>query len=136
MQAAGQVASAPLFSSEEFGYGGQRFGRAFDPSEITGDHGVAAGLELFYTDFPRYKSFEFMPFAFVDMGKVWNEDAGVGSSTAASAGFGLNVTHPKSGISASVGMAWPLIREVESPLHGNGSSPRAYFQLRKSFATR
>ena len=42
----GQVASSPLFSSEEFGYGGQAFGRAYDPSDITGDHGVAAGFRV------------------------------------------------------------------------------------------
>ncbi|MBU3656125.1 MAG: ShlB/FhaC/HecB family hemolysin secretion/activation protein, partial [Alphaproteobacteria bacterium] len=38
-QLAGQLASDPLLVSEEFGYGGSSLGRAYDPSEISGDHG-------------------------------------------------------------------------------------------------
>lgn len=44
----GQQTSNILFSSEEFGYGGQTLGRAYDSSEITGDQGLAGGLELRY----------------------------------------------------------------------------------------
>jgi hemolysin activation/secretion protein len=38
--ASGQLATDPLYSSEQFGYGGQAFGRAYDNSEITGDEGI------------------------------------------------------------------------------------------------
>ncbi|MGI9214619.1 MAG: ShlB/FhaC/HecB family hemolysin secretion/activation protein, partial [Gammaproteobacteria bacterium] len=37
----GQYADSSVFSSEEFGYGGQTFGRAFDSNEISGDHGLS-----------------------------------------------------------------------------------------------
>ena len=42
----GQYAFDPLLSTEEVGFGGTAYDRAFDPSEITGDHGLAVKLEL------------------------------------------------------------------------------------------
>ena len=44
----GQVASRALLSSEEFGIGGPRFGRAYDYSERRGDNGVTGMAELRY----------------------------------------------------------------------------------------
>lgn len=44
----GQIASDELYSSEEFSVGGDSFLTAFDPAEITGDHGIAGRLELHY----------------------------------------------------------------------------------------
>ncbi len=38
-----------LLSGEEFGVGGSQYGRPFDGSEITGDKGIAAKVELTYT---------------------------------------------------------------------------------------
>ena len=39
--AMGQYAANPLLSAEEFRVGGARFGRAYNPSEISGDDGAA-----------------------------------------------------------------------------------------------
>lgn len=47
-QVSGQWAVNDLLASEEFGVGGETFGRAYDSSEITGDHGWAGSLELRY----------------------------------------------------------------------------------------
>jgi hemolysin activation/secretion protein len=44
-QIRGQYAFNPLLSSEEFGYGGNTIGRAFNASEIVGDHGVSGTVE-------------------------------------------------------------------------------------------
>ena len=46
--AAGQFSERPLLSVEEFALGGNRIGRAFDFNEVTGDRGVAAGVEMAY----------------------------------------------------------------------------------------
>jgi hemolysin activation/secretion protein len=42
----GQYAFTPLLVPEQCGYGGRVFGRAFDPSELLGDHCVMASAEL------------------------------------------------------------------------------------------
>ena len=44
--ATGQVAANKLTTTEQFGVGGQDYGRGYDPSEIIGDHGVAGKAEL------------------------------------------------------------------------------------------
>jgi hemolysin activation/secretion protein len=45
----GQATSSNLLSSEEFAFGGEQFGRAYDPSELVGDEGIAGKVELRYT---------------------------------------------------------------------------------------
>ncbi len=129
---AGQVASDPLFSSEEFGYGGQRFGRAYDPSEITGDNGIAASVELRYLGItPRYETY-MIPFAFYDQGKVWNLDTNGADADASSAGLGAHIIH-ESGVEGMVGLAWPLGKKIENPIYGNSGSPRLMAQLSFKF---
>ncbi len=131
-KAAGQMASAPLFSSEEFGYGGQDYGRAYDPSEITGDHGIALGLELRYLELDPWHNISLTPYGFYDIGKVWNEDSDGETISASSFGSGLRLAHT-TGISADVGIAWPLTKSVNNPLYGNGKNPRFMLQLGYSF---
>lgn len=89
----GQYAFSSLLSPEEFGYGGRDFGRAFRPSEITGDHGVAGSLELRYRNagFGFLRSYE--PYVFIDAGKVWrrSEQFLVRQSSGATGGGGLRL---------------------------------------------
>lgn len=131
-QVGGQLASGPLFSSEEFGYGGPVFGRAYDPSEFTGDHGVAASLELRYQGIPEWQEVSVSPYAFYDIGKVWNEDSGGVDESAATAGLGLRFRHSY-GLSANVGLAWPLTQDIENPIYGGSRSPRLLLQLGHQF---
>jgi hemolysin activation/secretion protein len=131
-QLSAQAASAPLFSAEEFGYGGQGFGRAYDPSEITGDHGVAAALELRYVGLKNWREAQITPYAFYDIGKVWNEDRGSVPESAASVGLGARMSH-SSGVSANLGLAWPLTRPAGTPLYGDGDSPRLLLQFGYGF---
>ena len=131
-QLSGQLASGPLFSSEEFGYGGQNFGRAYDPSDITGDHGLAASLELRYVGLKPWQKFSFQPYTFYDVGKVWNEDNDGVDVSAASAGVGVRLSH-HSGMGGNIGLAWPLTKAISSPLYGNGKSPRVNLQLNYGF---
>ena len=46
VEANGQYAFSQLLAAEEFGIGGARFGCGYDPSELTGDHGLVGRAEL------------------------------------------------------------------------------------------
>lgn len=131
----GQYAPHPLLSSQEFGYGGVKVGRAYDSSEITGDQGVTAGLELSYNNINPINALNFSitPFAFYDIGKVWNEDTGGESLSAASAGFGVDYQFRNS-INGTLQVAWPLTKNIDTPTMGGGvNGPRFLFDIKKSF---
>lgn len=129
---AGQWASSPLFSSEEFGLGGQEFGRAYDPSEFTGDHGVAGSVELRYDGFVPRMDIQVTPYAYYDLGKVWNIGTTQPDASAASAGVGLYFQHDK-GVSGSLGVASPLTAKPGTPLYGDNSGPRINMQMKYVF---
>lgn len=69
----GQYAMTPLLVPEECGYGGRFFGRAYNPSELIGDHCWQALAELRY-DIPVTMAQLTLAqlYAFVDHGKVYN----------------------------------------------------------------
>lgn len=131
---AGQLASKALYSSEEFGYGGQSFGRAFDSSELTGDKGVSASVEVRYRGLKTPDYIAVQPYAFYDIGAVWNLDQGdTGRESGASAGAGLRFA-TQWNISGSVELAFPLTRSVESPIYeGNSNGPRLSLRVAKEF---
>lgn len=122
----------PLLASEEFGLGGAQFGRAYDPSELTGDDGWAARAELQYNDpipFELIRGYQL--YAFYDGGVVYNHDAGSErSESLASAGVGtrFNLTDQ---ISGYVELAVPLTRGVQgvSTEPDEQDDPRIFFSL-------
>lgn len=74
---AGQVANRPLLAAEEFAVGGMRFGRAFEPSELTGDRGWTGSAELRWANPVRLdERLDTELFAFADTGVVWNDQLG------------------------------------------------------------
>jgi len=129
----GQWASAPLHASEEFGFGGQNFGRAYDSSEITGDSGVASSFELRYQGLPSRYNISVMPYMFYDIGKVWNKDRGSEAPVSASStGAGFRVA-TDIGLNANLGFAVPLTRDISTPLNGHKQGPRYMFQMSYDF---
>jgi hemolysin activation/secretion protein len=97
----GQYAFNPLLVPEQCGYGGRFFGRAYDPSQLLGDHCVETLVEMRY-DLPRFKSMPWLTqaqlYGFGDYGKLWVLGPGfidpstggiAGNFTAASAGGGV-----------------------------------------------
>ena len=134
LNAAGQVSSGALYSSEEFGYGGQPYGRAYDASEITGDHGVSASAELQYHGIETPETVHVAPYLFYDIGAVWNEDEGQSAhESGASAGVGARISADP-GITLNVGVAFPLTRDIAAPVYGGSSEdPRFFFQITKEF---
>ncbi|MFZ4541228.1 MAG: ShlB/FhaC/HecB family hemolysin secretion/activation protein [Rickettsiales bacterium] len=134
VQVSGQISSGPLYSSEEFGYGGQSFGRAYDTSEIVGDEGVAGSLELRYGGWRDLQPINLEPYAFYDIGVVTNEDIGQSArDSASSAGVGVRFATVY-GQSGNIGIAMPLTRDTLAPIYGgNPSSPRLMLQIRHVF---
>lgn len=130
----GQKASGSLYSSEEFGFGGQSFGRAYDQSEITGDEGVAASLEMRYHGVPSWHAISMMPYGFYDIGKVWNRNSSqTAAISASSAGLGMRLNH-ENGMSGSLQMAVPMTKDRSAPIYGNnGANPRLGVQFGYAF---
>ena len=84
-----------LLSAEQFGYGGSQFGPAYDFSELVGDDGVAAGLELrFGRELDGWGLKAYQLFTGCDVGLVWNDAEGSRSvrDSLASIGGGIRLT--------------------------------------------
>ena len=110
-----QYAFNELLAPEEFAYGGEQFGRAYDVAEIVGDSGVAFKIDLRYTvptTWPIAR--EVMPYVFYGIGAVYQRGAPsdeVAWSSAANIGAGVRVTGEK-GFSGYLEAAAPLTKIV------------------------
>ncbi len=94
----GQFAFSKLVIAQQYAFGGEQYGRAFDPAEIVGDHGIAAKIEPQYsfTGIPPFID-TFQAYTYYDFGHVSRIDppAGVASrATAAATGIGLRYFAP------------------------------------------
>lgn len=123
LRISGQYSATPLLASEEFGFGGIAAGRAFDPSEFTGDKGVSALIEMRYMSLNTLHSVKTIPFVYYDAAKIWNYNLDNSAIFASSAGLGLKFLSDY-GIVGDVTVAWPLANEQGAPRWGNGKSPR------------
>jgi hemolysin activation/secretion protein len=128
-----QYAFEKLLASEEFGTGGSSFGRGYDPSEITGDQGIALGLELQRAFDVKMKFLRgLQAYAFLDYGTVWNriQTSTIGKQqelTSTGIGTRFNLTKHLSGY---VELAKPLNRVVAS--EGNKDA-RVFFSLSATY---
>ena len=111
----GQLSNAALLASEEFGVGGSSYGRGFDPSEITGEDGVAGKVELQWN--PAWETTWMtgsQVFGFWDAGKVWNDDVVPDDvETLASAGLGFRADLVYD-VQTELYVAVPLTRDVQA----------------------
>lgn len=130
--ALGQYSFDPLFSAEEMAIGGGQIGRAYDPSELTGDSGYGIAAEL------RYQiSFEAQGvpigmqfYTFGDHAEVFNK-SGSGQPDAE------DLTSYGGGIRVSLPDELTLGGEVAIPTHrllrNSKNDPRFFFNLVKRF---
>lgn len=132
--ATGQYSLDPLLSAEEFSLGGANFGQAYDPSELTGDHGAAARIELRYGDITSFDYFNsYQLYTYYDIGAVWQKTSAVNTTSnrqsLSDAGVGVrfNITNY---VSADTQLAVPLTRDVAT--NGN-DSPNVFFRLTARF---
>jgi hemolysin activation/secretion protein len=72
LSSAGQIASGPMYLSQQFYLGGLAFGRGYGAAEVSGDNGIAGSLELRFDQKLNYKYWTgFQLYSFVDSGLVW-----------------------------------------------------------------
>ncbi|MEM6780566.1 MAG: ShlB/FhaC/HecB family hemolysin secretion/activation protein, partial [Pseudomonadota bacterium] len=131
----GQWSADPLLSSEEFSVGGIGLGRGYDPSEITGDDGIAAKAELqwnspYATDLDYIDGYQV--YSFFDVGTVWDQDPTTNdqkrdSISSTGAGVRVNFTGQTQ---ADLAVAFPLTRDVQTQ---GDRDPKVYFGLNKRF---
>lgn len=131
--ASGQLSNNALLSSEEFGVGGQSFGRGYDPSEIVGDEGFAGKAEIQWRE-PAPLSWvdDYQLYGFYDFGRVWNVDPTTNAdktNSLASVGVGVRADFPEN-VKAGVSLARPLTRDVETQ---RDDDTRVFFNLSKGF---
>jgi hemolysin activation/secretion protein len=131
ISAAGQIASGPLFTSQQFYLGGAAFGRGYGSAEISGDNGAAGSLEL---RFDQKLNFQYLTgyqlYGFVDAGAAWNDGFGYKdglSLTSAGAGarFFLGAD-----LQADIAVAFPLSYRAPD---NSSRSARLLFSLSNSF---
>jgi hemolysin activation/secretion protein len=129
--AVAQLTDDSLLASEEFGLGGVQYGRAYDPSEITGDEGVAGKVELFYTLPPQgFATIE--PYVYYEGGEVSQNEPLPGEPRRASlesAGIGVRIGF-NDRFGASIEYAQPLGRDVAAEGNDDG---RFFFSLSAAF---
>jgi hemolysin activation/secretion protein len=124
----GQYALTQLLSGEEFAYGGSQFGRGYGSSEITGDHGIAALVELQhrpnlqakYVNNPQF-------YASYDFGSVWAIDTETrfDKRTAASAALGVRFDVTRR-FSIDTQLAKPLTRPISEFNDSSSNNPRGF----------
>jgi len=92
----GQYAFTNLLAPEQFAYGGDQFGRAYDAAELLGDSGLALKAELRYNDRGTGLLRDYMLYAFADHGQIRRRTPLVGearnqSAEAVGAGIRFNI---------------------------------------------
>ena len=127
LASAGQTASGPLFTSQQFYLGGLAFGRGYGSAEISGDNGIAGSVELRFDQKTSYQYLSgYQLYGFVDTGLAWNDgyrpSDGL-SLTSAGGGVRFFLTE---GLQADIGVAAPLsYRAPDNP----GRGARVLFSL-------
>jgi hemolysin activation/secretion protein len=124
---AGQWASGPLFTSQQFYLGGAAFGRGYGSAEISGDNGIAGSVELRFDQRLNWRYLSgYQLYSFVDSGAAWNDGFGISDGLSlTSAGGGIRF-FLWDGLQADIGGAVPLsYRAPDNP----GRGARVLFSL-------
>lgn len=131
-----QKANGAVLSSEEFGVGGASSGRGYDPSEITGDDGIAGQAEVQWNNpftLPAAGYIENVQFyGFADAGTVWNDDATTSSDkrdSLFSTGIGTRIDVARD-VKLDLGVAFPMTKEIATE---GDRDPRYYLSVQKRF---
>ena len=132
----GQYAFSQLLASEECGLGGQDYGSAYDPFEISGDHCLAARFELQYGDASEWEFIDsYELYGFYDAGAVWQIDGAdpENRQSLASAGVGVR-TNLIEDFWGALEFAVPLTRSPTVDRDDGDKKPRLFFSVIKRFA--
>ena len=129
--AASQIASGPLFTSQQFYLGGLAFGRGYGSAEISGDNGIAGSFELRFDQKLNLRYLTgYQLYGFVDAGTAWNDGYSYTDGLAlTSAGAGVRF-FLGSDLQADIGVAFPL--NYRAP-DNSSRSARLLFSLSSAF---
>ena len=129
--AAGQIASGPLFTSQQFYLGGAAFGRGYGSAEISGDNGIAGSLELRFDQKPNFRYLTgYQLYGFVDAGAAWNDGFSYNDGLAlTSAGAGVRF-FLGGDLRADIAVALPLSYRAPD---NSSRSARLLFSLSNAF---
>jgi hemolysin activation/secretion protein len=129
----GQYSLDKLLVAEQFTLGGNSFGAAYDPSELSGDYGAAGKIELRYSHYMGAANFQgYQLYGFYDIGKVWQRGASsANDKSLSSTGLGIR-TYFTPWLSGYVEGALPLSRDVANQ-GSHGEDPRVFFSLTASY---
>lgn len=131
----GQYAFSQLLASEECGLGGEEYGSAYDPFEISGDHCLAARFELQYGDASELEFLDsYEVYGFYDVGAVWQIDGAdpENRQSLASAGVGVR-TNLVENFWGALEFAVPLTRSPTVDRDDGDKAPRLFFSVIKRF---
>lgn len=127
----GQYSPDSLFSSEEITFGGTRFARGYNNSEVSGDSGLGASIQASY----RFESealggWSITPYTFVDHANVWNTDVDrQGDARLFSTGIGVNFSNRR-WLSFGIELDKPINRV---PLSQSDKDPRLFVSFEVRF---
>ena len=131
---AGQKSGQRLLSAEEFYLGGTRYGRGYDPGELSGSDAAAMSAELQYGDFVRAPWLEsYQIYGFYDAGVVWKTsfNSYTGRESLASAGLGSRLAFTPDTL-GGFEIARPLTRPLASD-DENTHGLKVFFYLSTRF---
>jgi hemolysin activation/secretion protein len=131
LSGAGQIASGPLFTSQQFYLGGAAFGRGYGSAEISGDNGMAGSFELRFDQKQNFKYLTgYQLYGFVDAGTAWNDGYSYTDGLAiTSAGAGVRFFLGDD-LRADIAVAAPLSYRAPD---NTTRSARVLFSLSSSF---
>jgi hemolysin activation/secretion protein len=134
--AAAQWSRDPLPSSEQFGYGGARYGRAYDPSAALGDRGGSSTFELRYSFAPGLEALQLMQFyAFTSAARLYvdqHEVKQLPEWNLADMGVGLRIWGVQN-FTSTFELAKPLTRRPDASATESGRTPRVLASMRWDF---
>jgi hemolysin activation/secretion protein len=133
-----QYSLDPLPASEQFGVGGDIFGRGYGPYEIAGDQALAGTIQLQYGGaWPFVRLAELVEsyqlYGFFDAGHVWRKnEPGADSDGLASTGAGIDLNVARD-VALTFLVAMPLTRDPSTLSNPEDRYPRPFFRLSKRF---
>ncbi|MCF8470401.1 MAG: hypothetical protein K9G30_06425 [Parvibaculum sp.] len=127
----GQYSPDSLYSSEEISFGGARFARGYNNSEISGDSGAGASIQASYRfDVPMFGGWAVTPYTFLDQSKVWNSAIDrQGDARLMSTGLGVTLSN-KRWLSIGLELDKPISR---TPISQDDKDPRLFISLEVRF---
>ena len=127
----GQYSPDSLYSSEEISFGGARFARGYNNSEISGDSGAGASIQASYRfDVAAFGGWAVTPYTFLDQSKVWNSAIDrQGDARLMSTGLGVTLSN-KRWLSIGLELDKPISR---TPISQDDKDPRLFMSLEVRF---